>query len=88
MKPPRGNGAVIKFVSVKIKPGATSHIWREFYGRKVWTVNIRDVQYLTVELSDDSEDIKSLKKEIDHLKQNLSDTNILNSEIQKLERLL
>ncbi len=87
-KPPRGNGTVVKLVSVKIKPGATSHVWREFYGRKVWTVNIRDVQYLTVELSDDSEDIKSLKKEIDHLKQNPTNTNASNSEIQKLERLL
>ncbi len=51
-------------------------------------MNIRDVQYLTVELSDDSEDIKSLKKEIDHLKQNPTNTNTSDSEIQKLERLL
>ena len=87
-KPPRGNGTVVKLVSVKIKPGATSHVWCEFYGRKVWTVNIRDVQYLTVELSDDSDDIKSLKKEIDHLKQNPANSNTSNSEIQKLERLL
>jgi len=46
--PPRGNGTVVKLVSVKIKPSATSHIWREFYGKKVWTVNIKDVEYLTV----------------------------------------
>jgi hypothetical protein len=67
-KPPRGNGTVVKLVSVKIKSRATSHIWCEFYGKKVWTVNIRDVKCLTVKLSDDSEKIKSIKKEIDHLK--------------------
>ncbi len=86
-KLPRGNGTVVKLVSVNIKPRATSHVWHEFYGRKVRAVNIRDVQYLTV-LSNDSEDIKSLKSEIDHSKKASNNTNSITSEIQQLERLL
>ena len=43
-KKPQGNGTVCTLVSVKIKQGAASHIWHEFYGRKVWMVNIKDVE--------------------------------------------
>ena len=55
-KPPQGNGTVCSLVSVKIKQRATTHRWREMYGRKVWSINIEDVEWLTVELADDSEE--------------------------------
>ncbi len=35
------------------------------YGRKVWSVNIKDVEWLPVELADDSEEITNLKHGID-----------------------
>jgi hypothetical protein len=69
-KPPQGNGTVCTLTSVKIKQGAASHMWREFYGRKVWTVNIKDVEWQTVELADDSEEISSIKRELEQLKTN------------------
>ena len=37
------------------------------YGRKVWSVNIKDVKWLTVELADDSEEINILKRKINEL---------------------
>ena len=37
--PPRGNGTVVKFISAKIKQNANSHRWKDYNGRKVWTVN-------------------------------------------------
>ena len=54
-KPPQGNGSVCSLVSVKIKQEATTHRWQEMYGRKVWSVNIADVEWLTVQLADISE---------------------------------
>ena len=68
-KPPRSNGTVFKLVSGKIKIHADSHMWWNFYGRKVWTVNANDVEWLTVELADDTEDIISIQTEINHIKQ-------------------
>ena len=59
--PPRGKITVCTLISVNIKQGAASHIWHGFYGRKVWTVNIKDVEWLTVKLADDSEEISSIK---------------------------
>ena len=35
------------------------------YGRKVWSVNIKDVEWLTVQLADNSEDITNLERKID-----------------------
>ncbi len=35
------------------------------YGRKVWSVNIKDVEWLTVQLADNSEEITNLERKID-----------------------
>ena len=67
-KPPQGNDTVVKLVSVSVKTRANSHIWREFHGKKVRTVNIKDVEHLTVKLSDDSDEIKIIRNELDQLK--------------------
>jgi hypothetical protein len=47
-------------MSVKIKNGAQSHIWHGIYGKKVLTVNVKDLEWLTVELADDSEEISDI----------------------------
>ena len=47
--PPRGNGAVVKFISAKIKQNENSHKWKDYNGRKVWTVNAKEVEYITIE---------------------------------------
>lgn len=71
-KPPQGNGTVHTIVSIKIKNGTKSHVWCEFYGKKAWIVNARDVEWLIVELAEDSEDINGIKCELDQLKQNFN----------------
>jgi len=40
----------------------------------VWPVNVKDVEWLTVEFADDSEEISNIQHELDRLKQN-SNTN-------------
>ena len=64
-KPPQGNGTVCTLISVKIKQDAASHIWHEFYGKKVWMVNINGDEWLTVELADDLDEIVNIKQELD-----------------------
>ena len=66
--PPRGNGTVVKFISAKIKQHANSHRWKDYNGRKVWTVNAIDVEYITVELIDNPEEINGIKREIEATK--------------------
>ena len=85
-KPPQDNGTVCTLVSVKIKQGAASHIWCKFYGRKVWSVNVKDVKWLTVELADNSEEISSIKCELEQLKTNEIMHN--NQHILTLQNLL
>jgi hypothetical protein len=67
-KPPHGNGTVCTLISVIIKQGAASHIWREFYRRKVLMVNIKDAKWLVVKLANDSGEISSIKYELEQLK--------------------
>ena len=44
------------------------------YGRKVWSVSITDVEWLTVELADDSEEITDLECKIDEVKKDPTQT--------------
>ena len=68
-KPPRGNGTVCKFISVKIKDNAASHRVKTYNGKKVWTVSIEDVQWITVELMDNTEEIDTLEAKVRDMKQ-------------------
>ena len=46
---PRGNGTICRVPNIKLKQDAPSHKWKNFYGRKVWTVNATDVEYVECE---------------------------------------
>jgi hypothetical protein len=37
-KGPRGNGTLCKVISVKFKHNPQSYKWKNYYGRKVWTI--------------------------------------------------
>ena len=88
-KPLRGNGTVCTLAYVKIKSGAASQVWHEFYGNMVWTVNSKDVEWLAVELSDDSEEISGIKSELDQLKQNSNINELSKNEwVMTLEKLI
>jgi len=88
-KPSRGNGGVCNFISVKIKNGAQSHVSYHFTEKKMWTVNAKDVELLTVELAYDSEEITGIQHELNQLKQNSNINEMSRHEhIVKLEKLL
>ena len=70
-KVPRGNGTMCRFRSIKLKPDATSVAIKTFHGRKVTTVNARDVQYMECEVIDNTSHIKALSKKLQHLSENL-----------------
>ena len=65
--PPRGNGTVCKFVSVKLKDNARSHRIRIYNGYKVWAVSIEDIQWITVELMDNTDEVDTLEMKIREL---------------------
>ena len=72
-KPPRGNGTVCKFISVKIKEDVASHRVRTYNNKKLWTVSIEDVLWITVELADNSEEIDALKAQVEELQRKTDD---------------
>jgi hypothetical protein len=48
-KVPRGNGTLCRVVSVKFRGNASSYIWKHYYGKKVWTVNAKDAEWVQCE---------------------------------------
>jgi hypothetical protein len=40
----RGNGTIRIVISIKLKEQPQSYKWKNYYGRKVWTVNASDVE--------------------------------------------
>jgi hypothetical protein len=63
---PRGNGTMCRFRSIKLKPGASART-KIFHGRKVTTVNAKDVQYMVCEVIDNSSHIKQLSHRMKEL---------------------
>jgi hypothetical protein len=43
-KVPRGNGTLCRVVSVKLRENASSYTWKNYYRKKVLTVNAKDVE--------------------------------------------
>jgi len=87
--PPRGNGTVVTFVSVKIRRNATTYRWKEYNGRKVWTVNAKDVEWITVELKDNANEINKILADIEEMKANNNiDPHAKRINIEKLENNL
>ena len=48
-KVPRGNGTLCRLVGMKLKESPTSHRWKNYYNRKVWTVRASDVEWIELE---------------------------------------
>jgi hypothetical protein len=46
---PRGNGTLSQVLDVKLKHNAPSYKCKNYYGRKVWTVNATDVEWVECE---------------------------------------
>ena len=87
--PPRGNGTVCKFVSVKLKDNARSHRIRIYDGYKVWAVSIEDIQWITVELMDNTDEVDTLEMKIRELSsENEEQTASTAQALQALKREL
>ncbi len=48
-KIPRGNGTLCRVLGVKLKINATTYKWKNYYGKNVWTVNAKDVEWIQCE---------------------------------------
>ena len=63
-KIPRGNGTLCRVVSVKLKDDQTSYTPKNYYGKKVWTVNAKDVAYVELEHYPTAEQVHIIKEEL------------------------
>jgi hypothetical protein len=43
------NGTLCRVLGVKLKENATTYKWKNYYGKKVWTVNAKDVEWIHCE---------------------------------------
>ncbi len=48
-KTPTGNGTICRVLGVKLRENATTYKWKHYYGKKVWTVNAKDVEWIQCE---------------------------------------
>jgi len=67
-KVPRGNGTLCKVLGVKLKHNAQSYRWKNYYGKKVWTVNANDVEWVECEHINKTGTIVQLEAQIHQLK--------------------
>jgi hypothetical protein len=44
-----GNGTICRVIGIKLKEEPRSYKWKNYYGRKVWTVNASDVEWVQYE---------------------------------------
>jgi len=66
-KVPRGNGTLCRLVSMKIKENATTHKCKKYYGKKVWTVCAKDVEWIECEHVIKTDAMVRLEKELEEL---------------------
>lgn len=90
-----------RFVGIKLKDGQTTYIWKNYYNKKVWTVNASDVEWVECECFPKADALKTLEKKI-HIEktrlqqyqpnqqnqENLAQVLNLESKIQMLEQAL
>ena len=95
-KVPRGNGTLCRVLGMKLKDNAQSYKWKNYYGKKVWTVNAADVEWVECEHVNKSNvmtqlesQIKELKNELDLPRKNhKSDSKAIKSKIDELNKKL
>ncbi len=48
-KVPRGNGTICRVIGIRLKEESQSYKWKNYYGRKEWTVNASEVEWVQCE---------------------------------------
>ena len=64
-KVPRGNGTLCRLVSIKMKDDAPPCQWKNYHGRKVWTVCAKDCEWMEVEHVIKTDSILVLEKRME-----------------------
>jgi len=67
-KVPRGNGTLCRVLSMKLNENAQSYKCKNYYGKKVWTVNAADVEWVECEHVNKTSFLTQLESEIKKLK--------------------
>jgi hypothetical protein len=70
-KVPRGNGTLCQVLGVQLKENAQSYNWKNYYGKKVWTVNAADVEWVECEHVNKTNLLSQLKSQINELQQQM-----------------
>jgi len=87
----RGNGTMCRVIGMKLKPDATSYQWKNYYERKVWTVNAKDVEWIELQRHPKSRVIVMLETKINKIKtaldKNECDDNERHEHLKKLDQL-
>jgi hypothetical protein len=68
VKVPRGNGTICRVIGIKLKEEPQSYKWKNYCGRKVWTVNASDVEWVQCEHINKIGTMKQLQAQIDQLR--------------------
>ena len=63
-KVPRGNGTLCRVLGVKLNENAQSYKFKNYYGKKVWTVNAEDVMWVECEHVNKTSFITQLESQI------------------------
>jgi len=74
-KVPRGNGALCRLVSMKIKDNATSHTYKKYYGKKVATVCAKDTKWIECEHVMKTDNMVRLERENHNLREKILTTS-------------
>ena len=70
-KVPWGNGTLCQVLGVQLKENAQSYKWKNYYGKKVWTVNAADVEWVECEHVNKTNLLSQLKSQINELQQQM-----------------
>ncbi len=70
-KVPCGNGTLCQVLGVQLKENAKSYTWKNYYGKKVQTVNADDVEWVECEHVNKTGLISQLDSKVNNLKNQL-----------------
>ena len=76
-KIPRGNGTLCRVLGVKLKKSAPTYKWKNYYGKKVWTINAKDVEYIQCEHVNKTGYILQLEAQIQELEKYKTNTRTM-----------
>ncbi len=66
-----GNGTLCQVLGVQLNKNAQSYKWKNYYGKKVWTVNAADVEWVECEHVNKTSLVAQLESQINELKRQL-----------------